>query len=425
MPSPPSSLAERCRAQLRENDRGPFTIPSVHLYPHAWGWDSAFCALGYAHIDPRRGAAELGYLVEAQRPCGLVPHIRFSPGETDYAPGPEVYGTAGDPVPASTITQPPIAAIAARVLLEAAPTDDELRAQLRDVALSLERWHAHLARRRDPAGTGAVAIVHPWESGMDNAPRWDRALAEWEPPPEAAFARRDEHRADPAERPHAHQYLRYGDLVRRFRETRHDPARLVRESPFLVEDVSFSALFAWAERELLALRDALDVDVGCPERTARAVAGVRSLRTSAGFRDRDLRAAEGNGAVVEAPGVFELTPLCLDLDDDELALVLRRLDEAYDAPHPLPSLPVDDDRFEPRRYWRGPTWVNVNWVVIRGLERNGELARARRLARQTLSLVDEHGFSEHYHPESGAPGGAAAFSWSAALALDLLERPVA
>ena len=29
---------------------------------------------------------------------------------------------------------------------------------------------------RDPLGKGVVAILHPWESGMDNSPAWDSCM---------------------------------------------------------------------------------------------------------------------------------------------------------------------------------------------------------------------------------------------------------
>jgi hypothetical protein len=33
----------------------------------------------------------------------------------------------------------------------------------------------------------------------------------------------------------------------------------------------------------------------------------------------------------------------------------------------VPSLDLTDVRHEPRRYWRGPTWLNTTWLVARGL----------------------------------------------------------
>ena len=40
-----------------------------------------------------------------------------------------------------------------------------------------DAWHHWFYACRDPARTGLVAIIHPWESGRDNSVDWDEALA--------------------------------------------------------------------------------------------------------------------------------------------------------------------------------------------------------------------------------------------------------
>ena len=58
-----SSLLDDAVRVLKMNDRGRYTIPSARLYPHQWAWDSAFAAIGWAHVDPDRAIAELDALV--------------------------------------------------------------------------------------------------------------------------------------------------------------------------------------------------------------------------------------------------------------------------------------------------------------------------------------------------------------------------
>src|SRR5690349_4435740 len=111
---------------LRANDRGGSTVPSPRLYPHQWNWDSAFCAIGWLHIDPARAAEELDRLARGQWGRGLIPHILFNPKADNYEPSPEVWETEGaEGAPAavrtSSITQPPVAATALRILYEHAP----------------------------------------------------------------------------------------------------------------------------------------------------------------------------------------------------------------------------------------------------------------------------------------------------------------
>ena len=38
----------------------------------------------------------------------------------------------------------------------------------------LNAWHEWFHRARDPEGLGVIAVTHPWESGRDNLPDWDK-----------------------------------------------------------------------------------------------------------------------------------------------------------------------------------------------------------------------------------------------------------
>jgi len=62
----PEQLAVRAAEVLRANDLGGWTKAAPRLYPHQWSWDSAFIAIGLAHLDTRRAAQELRVLFAAQ-----------------------------------------------------------------------------------------------------------------------------------------------------------------------------------------------------------------------------------------------------------------------------------------------------------------------------------------------------------------------
>ena len=78
-------LRDRAAAVLHGNDAGNWTKASPHLYPHQWSWDSAFIAIGWAHLDVRRAMAELEGLFAAQWSTGMVPHIVFRAGQIGRA----------------------------------------------------------------------------------------------------------------------------------------------------------------------------------------------------------------------------------------------------------------------------------------------------------------------------------------------------
>ena len=87
----------------------------------------------------------------------------------------------------------------------------------------------------------------------------------------------------------------------------------------------------------------------------------------------------------------------------------------------IPTTDPSQRTFDPIRYWRGPVWVLVNWLVADGLAGSGFVEQAASLRERTRALV-EAGFSEYYDPRTGNGIGGQGFSWSAALTLAWLTR---
>jgi glycogen debranching enzyme len=419
------ALRTAAEAVLRANDRGGYTVPSSKLYPHQWNWDSAFAAIGWAHIDPRRAARELHMLLRGQWQDGLVPHIIFNPAAEHYEPGPATWGTAAAPgapaeARASSITQPPVAATAARRVLERSGGDPEVEALLRAVAVALERWHRWFEDTRDPTGEGIPCIVHPWESGLDNAPRWDGAMKRIEPGA-LEYERKDDTIVDASQRPTRYDYDRYFFMVKERARHAFAPPRVETE-PFLVQDVALAAILCRAEADLAKLCDLFALESNARERHARLERSIQQKlydETRATYHDFDVRGdarIDVDHAAMMLPLFGRIAPpaaverCCERLTDDK----------AYGAPHPIPSVPLSSADFDPRRYWRGPAWINVNWMIIEGLRAAGRGSLAGRLAAGTIALVEKSGFYEYFDPLTGEGLGAPEFSWSAALTIDLL-----
>ena len=89
--------------------------------------------------------------------------------------------------------------------------------------------------------------------------------------------------------------------------------------------------------------------------------------------------------------------------------------------YPLPSTAVTSPAFDRQRYWRGPAWINTNWLVWLAACQAGAPRLATRIAESSVALVSSSGFREYFDPLSGDGLGAESFSWSAALTLDLLH----
>jgi glycogen debranching enzyme len=144
--------------------------------------------------------------------------------------------------------------------------------------------------------------------------------------------------------------------------------------------------------------------------------------TDGAYRQHDLHGEEGTTGTVA-----DLFPLYAGAPDELKARRLfseslwapERFGPADDTPWAVTTVSKSSPDYEPARYWRGPVWINVNWFLVRGLERCGLVSEADELRRLTLSLLETSGFAEYYHPATGEPLGSGDFSWSAALALDL------
>jgi putative isomerase len=96
--------------------------------------------------------------------------------------------------------------------------------------------------------------------------------------------------------------------------------------------------------------------------------------------------------------------------------------EAFWPEFPVPTVALDDPRHDPERMWRGPTWVNVNYLLIEGLKRTGFRSLAGELRRRTLQMIaGQPDIYEYYHPRTGVNplGAAPVFGWSAALFIEL------
>jgi hypothetical protein len=411
-----AALKETAEAVLTGNWSGGSTVPSRRQYPHQWGWDAAYIAIGWSRIDPERAATELESLLGGQWPDGRVPHIVFHPDvpEDAYFPGPAFWGGT-----TSGLTQPPLHA---RAALEVARRSADGMAFLRRVFAGLAAQHEYLASRRDAGGGGLAAIVHPWESGLDDSPAWDGPLAAVQLPPEGVepYERQDRRHVDASERPSDAAYDRFVHLARTYRDSGYaDDGR----SQFLVEDPLFNAIWLWSTHALAEIAELIGEDAG-PHRAAAARIHdglLTRLWDGRRFLARDLR----SDRLIEARTISSLGPL---LDPDLPAEAVAALADELASPHfrgpnglGIASYDLLAPEFDRRRYWRGPIWANLNWLLARGLRQQGLVAEAEQLETTTLGLVADAGMREYFDPLTGDGLGAGEFSWTAAAVIDILR----
>jgi glycogen debranching enzyme len=426
-------LAEKAKKVLEKNWMGHATKPAPDLYPHQWSWDSAFIAIGYSHFSQERAETELRSLFRGQWRNGMLPHIVFNPESAQYRPGPEFWRTdrsphaSRDPL-TSGIMQPPVHASAVWHVYENGADREMARLFLQDMYPKLKGWHDYLYTHHQPDGDGLLYIRHPWGSGQDNSPIWDRILERIELAPEdiPRYERVDTEIVNSEDRPSSAEYDRYAYLVKLAYENGYDEDRIRKVCPFLVQDVLFNTAAVQSNRDLCLIAQELGEDpdpfVERAELTSRGLNSKLWDEEKSMYFDWDLV----EGRRIEEQVAAGFSPLYAGIPDARQSKKIAdrlnshafcRLDHVCLT---VPSYDKESDGFSSHLYWRGPIWINVNYLLYHGLRRYGIDDYAERVKSSIIKLTSESGMYEYYDPETGSGHGAADFSWTAALLLDIL-----
>lgn len=348
-----------------------FCVPNPTTYPWQWLWDSCFHAVAWAALDrPDRAVAELATALAPQSTDGFVPHLT-------YHGDPEVHAGLWGRSATSSITQPPIHAHA---LAQLRRSGVEPPADLVDRSA---RHVEHLLEVRPRHASGLVAVLHPWETGCDDSPRWDR----WGCADRAAWRRRK------------------GELVASIAHAP-DTGAPVTNPSFAVGSAGFTALVAHASAELAELLD----DGRWRARADELAAALDERWDPAVGTWTDA----GPDGPIGARTLDGLLPLLVTRRGDAAAEVTARLLDpaAYGGACGPAGVHRAEPTFDPDRYWRGAAWPQLTYLLWVAAGRRGDGALADELAARLRRGALRSGFAEHWHPDSGQPGGAAPQSWT-------------
>ncbi|ACQ79929.1 conserved hypothetical protein [Beutenbergia cavernae DSM 12333] len=428
-----TSFADAAAEVLRANDRGQRTVAAPELYPHQWSWDAAFVAIGWATLSVPRAVEEMRHLLRGQWATGMIPHIVFT-ADAGYFPGPARWRTEraehAPEVATSGICQPAIHSLALYSIGERARRNGGedaavFRSFLLDTFDDWVRWHRWLDSARSTHPSGLVEIHHPWESGMDNSPRWDAPCARITVGRMAPYEREDvRHVAAADERPEDADYDRYLWLVEQLVEVDYDDEAARRVVDFRVGDVFFTATHA-ISADLLAT---LGEDIGRPAEAAelrgmaaRARGAVaRTVDPQTGrARDFDMRA----GTWIDADTIGGFAALVCGTDHEAYAALVAQLLGPQWCAHPALAHPVpptvtpDSPTFVSRTYWRGPQWPVLVWLFTWALRHHGHDDAADAIGRAGRAQLGDLTFAEYYDSLDGQALGSRNQSWTAAVAL--------
>jgi hypothetical protein len=360
----------------RDGTRFAYTRPSPSRYPWQWYWDSCFAAIVWRRFDPARARAELETLLAAQRSDGFIGHTIFWDRPVALSRLP-FYNVASRSSFQTETIQPPLLAWAWKIAVGDPAEEPRIGAQA--------DW---LSAERDLERDGLLWIIQPDESGLDASPKFD-PVWDWRANARAGFPLL------------VHRNRRLGFAARRIGE---------RGGPLLCETL-VNTLWSLSLQAL-----------GRPSVTPALIDRLWDER-----RGLFVDWAEPGGI---RPGALTWTALApLALPDLPEAIGRRLVEEhllderEFLTPVAPPSVAASEPSYEPgghrglpRRYWRGPTWVNSAWLVWLGLRRLGYERAASRLADGVIGAVEREGLREYYDPRTGAGLGATDFAWSALVA---------
>ncbi len=262
------------------------------------------------------------------------------------------------------VTKPPLLAWTVLKLYEKSGHTDFLQ----EVYEPLKNWNRWWVEENVDAN-GLCVYRHPFSSGLDDSPLWDYGM--------------------PVTAPDLNTYicLQYESLAR--------IATLLGEE---AEAAEFSA----RGTELAARM----IDVLWDE-------------------EKGIFNAMHGDEVIPVLTPFNLLPLWIrDLPENITSRLVENLTKPdwFWSAWPLATVALNDPHFDPMQMWRGPTWVNINYLFIEALTRARQYTLAAELRHKTLELIMLHDdIYEYYNPITGErpPKAAPIFGWTSAVFIDL------
>ncbi len=266
------------------------------------------------------------------------------------------------------VTKPPLLAWTAWKLYEI----DHDAEFLDEIYEPVVRWNRWWLEQNDRDGNGLAEYGHPFSSGLDDSPLWDGGMP--------------------------------------------------------VEATDLNSYLVMQCDALARMAAVLGLDEDAAQWTARAEILTQRMIESMWDAEAGLFWSMRNGEPIRIKTPFSLFPLFTGRLPREIAerLVAALTDEkSFWTRYPVPTVAIDDPHYDPLEMWRGPTWLNSNYIIMEGLERSGYPELAAELRRRSLAMVQTTSdIYEYYHPQTAEipPKAAPIFGWSAAIYIEMAIR---
>ncbi len=375
---------------LKSNQRATkgfrYTMPSSSVYPYQWLWDSCFHAIIYTHFDIKYAKDEIRALLSSQWKNGMIPHmIYWAKGEKHHVD----WGIEGN---TSSITQPPMLAYA----IEAIFKKDKDIAFVKEVLDRIDKYYQWLEQER--SSPYLLSIIHPWESGEDNLVAWDEIYG--------------------LDNPSKEELMKIKlKLVSDYNKLNHNTRKFLKTNKFNVQCLLFNAVYLRNLKSMLFL---------CQAANSKHRQYYKKIipQVKKAFKEKLYNEEKGlfssiydnNKHVSQIENSSIFLPLFAEIftKNQVKNLIEKYLlnENKFWLKYPVPTISADNLNFQPNLYWRGTTWLNINWFVVKGLDNYGYRDLSDQLKKKSIQLIEKSGFCEYFNPVTGFGHGPKDFTWS-------------
>ncbi len=343
-------------------------VPShaVGYFMGFWGWDSWKHAVALARFAPSLAKDQVRAMFDYQTPEGMIIDCIYSDAAENNARD----------------SKPPLATWAVNEIFRATG-DSAFVGEMYPKLLAYHRWWF---AARDHNGNGICEFgacdgtleAAAWESGMDNAIRFDDAV-----------------------------------MVK----------NAAGAWSMNQESVDLNAFLALEHRLLSELAPVAGEVFAEPDRLT-AVPAYFFVPERGFYFDKRL-----DGTFVLEEGTEACVPLWAGIASKEEAAACMKLftDTTKFATYiPFPTIAADNPKFMPAGYWRGPIWLDQVYFGISGIRKYGYRKEADAFTEQVFDrlqgLEQDAPIHENYDTHNGGRLKAPHFSWSSAHLLLLYEE---
>ena len=192
----------------------------------------------------------------------------------------------------------------------------------------------------------------------------------------------------------------------------------------MVADPGVHFILLRADRDLLRLAELLDREDAVAEISSWIKHGERGSdylwdEQVGAFCARNVKTGASAAAVSNASLLAFYADAGSAAQREALLGHVQRICER--ARYAMPSWDPDNALFEPQRYWRGPIWPQMNYMIAQGFTDRGYPELAAKLRADLAGLIERTGFYEYFNPLTGDGCGGDDFSWTAAVWLAWLS----